>query len=70
AARWYRRAAAAGDVGAQYILATMYEQGEGVAQDLRLARYWYEAAARQGDEAAPWKLKAMDAAASGPTAPP
>jgi TPR repeat protein len=38
----------------------MYEKGDGVAPDLRLARYWYAAAARQGDEAAPAKLKEID----------
>jgi TPR repeat protein len=32
-----------------------------VEQDLRLARYWYDIAARNGDEAAPYKLKEMDA---------
>jgi TPR repeat protein len=61
AARWYREAANGGDVGAQYLLASMYEQGDGVAQDLRLARYWYDIAARNGDEAAPGKLKEVDA---------
>lgn len=61
AARWYRQAANAGDVGAQYILGSMYEKGDGVSADLRLARYWYAAAARQGDEAAPAKLKDIDA---------
>ncbi len=61
AARWYRMAANGGDVGAQYILGSMYEKGDGVSADLRLARYWYAAAARQGDEAAPAKLKDIDA---------
>lgn len=61
AAHWYRMAANGGDISAQYILASMYEKGEGVAADLRLARYWYAAAARQGDEAAPAKLKDIDA---------
>lgn len=61
AAHWYRMAANGGDVGAQYILGSMYEKGDGVAADLRLARYWYAAAARQGDEAAPDKLKDIDA---------
>jgi TPR repeat protein len=61
AAHWYRKAANGGDVGAQYILGSMYEKGDGVAADLRLARYWYAAAARQGDEAAPAKLKEIDA---------
>jgi TPR repeat protein len=32
-----------------------------VEADLRLARYWYAAAARQGDEAAPAKLHELDA---------
>ena len=61
AAHWYRLAANAGDVGAQYILGSMYEKGDGVDVDLRLARYWYAAAARQGDEAAPAKLRELDA---------
>ena len=42
-----------GDVGAMYLLASMYEQGDGVERDLRLARYWYAIAASNGDEAAP-----------------
>lgn len=66
AAHWYRIAANGGDVGAQYILGSMYEKGEGVASDLRLARYWYAAAARQGDEAAPAKLKDIDARLANP----
>jgi uncharacterized protein len=61
AVHWYRQAANHGDVGAQYILGSMYEKGDGVSADLRLARYWYAAAARQGDEAAPAKLKDIDA---------
>jgi TPR repeat protein len=69
AASWYRRAATSGDVGAQYILASLYEKGDGVAADLRLARYWYAAAARQGDEAAPAKLKEIDARIAEPAAP-
>jgi uncharacterized protein len=48
-------------VGAQYLLASMYEQGDGVEKDLRLARYWYDAAAKNGDPAAPAKVKEMDA---------
>jgi uncharacterized protein len=61
AARWYREAAKGGDVGAQYLLASMYESGEGLPRDLRLARYWYGVAAQNGDEAAPGKLKEVDA---------
>ena len=47
-------------MGAQYLIASMYESGLGVERDLRLARYWYDIAARNGDEAAPYKLKAVD----------
>lgn len=70
AASWYRLAATRGDVGAQYILASLYEKGDGVPADLRLARYWYAAAATQGDDAAPDKVREMDArlAGSGPAA--
>lgn len=64
AVRWFREAAKGGDVGAQYLLASMYEQGDGVERDLRLARYWYAIAAKNGDEAAPDKLKELDAKAA------
>lgn len=59
AADWFRLAGNGGQVGAQYILATMYEKGLGVPQDLRLARSWYERAAAQGDPAARAKLKVL-----------
>ena len=62
AARWYREAATSGDIGAQYLLASMYEHGDGLPRDLRLARYWYAVAAGNGDDAAPGKLKEIDAA--------
>jgi uncharacterized protein len=61
AARWYRVAAQGGDVGAMYLYASMVEAGDGVALDLQEARYWYGAAARNGDEAAPSKVKELDA---------
>ncbi len=65
AAHWFREAAKGGDVGAMYLLASMYEKGAGIAADRRLARYWYAAAAAQGDEAAPGKVKDLDAASAG-----
>jgi TPR repeat protein len=68
AAHWYREAAKGGDIGAQYLIASMYEAGDGVQQDLRLARYWYSIAAGNGDEAAPGKLKEIDAKLLGPAA--
>ena len=61
AAHWFREAAKGGDIGAMYLLASMYEQGDGVQLDLRLARYWYGIAAQGGDEAAPAKVKELDA---------
>jgi TPR repeat protein len=61
AAHWFRETAKAGDVGAMYLLASQYEQGDGVERNLRLARYGYDIAARNGDEAAPGKVKELDA---------
>lgn len=37
---------------AQYIIATMYHDGEGVAQDLAQAKHWYTLAAQQNDNQA------------------
>jgi FOG: TPR repeat, SEL1 subfamily len=67
AARWFRIAAQGGDVGAMYVYASMVENGDGVERDLREARYWYGVAARNGDEAAPSKVKALDAQLGSPT---
>jgi uncharacterized protein len=64
AAQWFREGAKGGDVGAMYLLAAMYEHGDGIDADLRLARYWYGVAATQGDEAAPAKVKELDAKAA------
>lgn len=43
-------------ISAQVRLAQVYERGEGVAPDLRLAREWYCKAARAGDGAAAWRM--------------
>jgi TPR repeat protein len=32
-----------------------------VERDLRLARYWYQRAAEMGDDAAPFKVKELEA---------
>ncbi len=55
-----------------YLLAAMYEQGDGVPRDARLARHWYAQAADQGDVAAKAKLAAWPQADSPApaTAPP
>jgi TPR repeat protein len=70
AARWFRIAAQGGDVGAMYLYASMVESGDGVARDLDEARYWYSAAARNGDEAAPSKVKELDAKLGAPPSRP
>lgn len=67
AARWYRIAAQGGDVGAMYLIASLYEHGDGVERDLAEARYWYAAAARSGDEAAPGKVRELDAKLAKPS---
>lgn len=41
-----------GFVDAQYILATLYHDGEGTKQDLNQARLWYQKAAVQQENAA------------------
>jgi len=41
AAKWFLRAAEQGLVGAQTIIAQMYEEGRGVAQDADQAKKWY-----------------------------
>ena len=48
-----------------YLLAAMYEKGDGVGPDLRLALYWYDLAARGGDEAAPTKRVEIEARLAG-----
>lgn len=69
AARWFRIAAQGGDIGAMYLFASMAEAGDGMTRDLDEARYWYGVAARHGDEAAPAKLRELDARQV-PTKPP
>ena len=49
-----------------YLYASMLESGDGIPRDLNEARYWYGAAARNGDEAAPSKLKELDAKLAAP----
>jgi len=66
AARWFRIAAQGGDVGAMYLYASMVESGDGIPRDLTEARYWYGVAARNGDEAAPSKVKELDAKLGAP----
>ena len=48
-----------GDSEAQYSLATMYADGDGVEQDNAKAVHWYQRAAHQGDSNAQYNLGVM-----------
>ena len=48
AIKWYRRAAAQGDPGAQTDLGQMYERGQGVPQDEARAYMWFHLGASAG----------------------
>lgn len=56
AAKWFRRAAEQGDVGAQYDLGDAYYQGKGVAQDYGDAVKWYRRAAERRHRKAQYSL--------------
>ena len=53
---WYRRAADAGDVGAQYNLGVIYREGEGVEADATQAVAWFRRAADAGYAEAQFNL--------------
>jgi TPR repeat protein len=65
AANFYRKAAEAGHVAAQYDLAYLYENGLGVTRDCKQAAYWYRKAAEQGDPEAQNNLGALYAIGDG-----
>ena len=54
-----RAAAAAGDVKAQFIVASRYLDGQSVAQDLPKAAKWYELSASQGLAPAQYRLATL-----------
>lgn len=54
-----KKLAEAGNVDAQFDLATMYDLGEGVKRDLKQAAIWYRKAAEQGEVAAQYNLAIM-----------
>lgn len=56
-----------GDVRAQFNLAVMYAEGEGVPRDYKQAAMWYRKAAEQGDANAQTLLGAMYADGKGVT---
>jgi TPR repeat protein len=57
---WYKKAAEGGDMTAQYVTGSFYERGgDGVVQNLNVARAYYAAAAAQGDPAARLKYQQL-----------
>jgi len=56
AERWWRLAAAQGDIRSQYALGLMFQKGQGVARDDAEAVRWYRLAAAQGDSIAQYEL--------------
>jgi TPR repeat protein len=57
---WYKKAAEGGDMTAQYVTGSFYELGgDGVEQNLNVARAYYAAAAAQGDPAARLKYQQL-----------
>jgi len=48
AATWFTKSAEQNFVEAEVILATLYDRGMGVAQNVETATQWYEKAAKQG----------------------
>ena len=57
-----------GYIDAEYILATLYEEGKGVDADQQLAIFWYEKSAQHGNkEAQAFLNKRASAAAKGIT---
>ncbi|MGV2288524.1 tetratricopeptide repeat protein [Trinickia sp. YCB016] len=57
---WYKKAAEGGDMTAQYVTGSFYERGgDGVEQNINVARAYYAAAAAQGDPAARLKYQQL-----------
>ena len=56
AAKWYRKAAAQGELRAIYQLGILHESGRGVPRDYQAAAKWYLKAAAAGDPKAQAKL--------------
>lgn len=65
AAREFATQAELGDATAQYHLAVLYEDGQGVDKDLARAAHWYRQAADQGDVDAYFALGMLHAKGKG-----
>ncbi len=57
AVKWYRKAAEQGNATAQNNLGVCYENGDGVAKDMKEAVKWYQKAAEQGNADAQLNLE-------------
>jgi TPR repeat protein len=66
AARWYRKAADAGDARGMNNLGGMYEYGAGVSKNVAEAVRWYRKAADLGDEYAKAALKRFSSSSPKP----
>jgi len=56
---WFTKAAERGVVDSQFNVGFLREGGQGVAEDLSVAYFWYNIAARQGDQGAPGRVAAI-----------
>ncbi len=59
AVKWSRKAAEQGNARAQFVLGTMYNNGQGVTQDYAEAVKWYRKAAEKGYARAQFSLGTM-----------
>ena len=59
ALEWFSKAAERGVVDSQFNVAFLREGGQGIAKDLSVAYFWYNIAARQGDQGAPGRIAAI-----------
>jgi len=59
ALEWFSKAAERGVVDSQFNVAFLREGGQGIAEDLSVAYFWYNIAARQGDQGAPGRIAAI-----------
>jgi hypothetical protein len=57
AVKWWRKAAEAGDVGAQFSMGSCYYHGQGVDRDVAQATEWFRKAAAQGNTGAAQALQ-------------
>ena len=67
ALEWFTKAAERGVVDSQFNVAFLREGNEGVPADLETALFWYQIAARQGDQVAPDRIQVLSTEVDAPT---